>query len=126
MTHNPDAGLPEEETQQVNEPLQFDEHWVLVQADPMTSLPVWISGKQILTYFLPWIGEDPMPERLMNACIRLGNNPPDWPGIQMKFTQDPSPGFVLNITKGWEPSNSKQEKDLFQKLIWEIQRVLRS
>lgn len=106
--------------------LQQNDQWLLLPPNPAEVLPSEKQGKQILVFFMPWIAEEDISPQLLATCHALAANPPDWPGIKLGFVQKPSPGFVLRIVKGWEPANSTQEQNLFQKIMWEIQRMERS
>lgn len=106
--------------------LHINEQWALLPPDPANNLSVENNGKPTLTFFMPWIAEDNMPNAMLNCCHSLSANPPDWPGIRLGFVEKPSPGFVIRIAKGWEPANATQERSLFQKVLWEIQRMERS
>lgn len=106
--------------------LQSNEQWVLLPPDPDESLDPDHRGKPTLTYFMPWIAEHDIPASVASSCRALDSDPPDWPGVKLFFVEKPSPGFVLRITKGWEPANVAQEQALFKKILWEIQRIERS
>lgn len=106
--------------------LQSNDQWALLPPDPDQSLDPDHRGKPTLTYFMPWIAEQDMPATLASCCRALDSAPPDWPGVKLFFVEKPSPGFVLRITKGWEPANTAQEQALFKKILWEIQRIERS
>lgn len=106
--------------------LERNEHWALLPPDTSKSLHNERKGKPVLIFFMPWIAEEDMPVTMISTCNNLTSHPPDWPGIKLGFVEKPSPGFVIHITKGWEPANSAQERALFQKIIWEIQRIERS
>lgn len=106
--------------------LERNDHWALLPPDTSNSLHNERKGKPILVFFMPWIAEEDMPTTLISTCKNLIGHPPDWPGIKLAFVEKPSPGFVIQIVKGWEPANPAQERALFQKINWEIQRIERS
>ncbi|WP_370263608.1 hypothetical protein [Limnobacter sp.] len=106
--------------------LIMDQHWALLPPDPENSISIEQNGKRILTFFMLWIDENNISPSLLATCKNLASNPPDWPGVRLEFTETPSPGFLIRIVKGWEPANSKQEQSLFQKVLWEINRLERS
>lgn len=101
-----------------------DHQWTLVRSP--TGNTGGMSTKQSpheLFFFLWTSEEEEMSSFTLAACQSLSSDPPAWPGIKLNFQSDPSPGFSLEIAKGWEPVNSLQEEELFKKLVWEIKRA---
>jgi len=103
--------------------LASDEQWALLEPpSPDFTATSQSPGGNITLFFL-WIAEEEIPATLLNACELLNTDPPDWAGIKISFQAQPSPGFCLEISKGWEPVNEAQKENLFRKMIWELDRA---
>lgn len=103
--------------------LATNEQWALFGPPSTDSTSTGQSCNEDTTLFFLWISEDELPTQFLAACEILNTDPPDWAGIKLSFQAEPSPGFCLEISKGWEPVNEEQEEDLFRKMIWELDRA---
>lgn len=97
--------------------------WALLRSPGPATLN---QEKTSRSMYLVWQAEQPIPELMLQACIKLGSDKPDIPGLQLKFHTEPSTGFVINFEADWTPTSSAQAQSVLTQLVWEIERLTRT
>ena len=107
-----------EETDDVNDGLIVqNEQWGLVK-NPEPG--------NCLVLYMVWLPEGDMPNDIELACKKLAKEAGYFPGFKFEFATTPSPGFIIAVDKGWEPSNTHQFMELLSRIVWELNRIVRS
>lgn len=101
----------------IPESLERIADWVLL---PESADDTW--GKSDV-YMLVWVGDDPPPTQVQNACLFLQNDPLAFTSFTVGAVQTPSFGLIINTKTGLGFEDSLRAKATLEKIIWEIERI---
>lgn len=74
-------------------------------------------------YFLIWIGDTPPNEYIPNACKKLARQMTLINGVLLTFVDQPEVGLIIRPKPGWNFEEGEGAKHLFDKVLWEINRL---
>lgn len=98
--------------------LASNDEWILLQVDPEND------AQNFQSHMLMWLPEE-FPNNLLRACQKLTTAKKLIPGIDLQFVDSPSAGFLIMPQKGWSLRKGPEAQNLFDKMMWEIDRVRR-
>lgn len=96
--------------------LAKSEQWVLVPSPKARS-----THEQ--SYFLIWTSDDPIHDRMIAACKQIVATKNLFPGTQIEFTSEPSPGLIIHTLPAWSLNDFKAAQQFLEKIVWELERL---